>query len=158
MVIKGMKNTRTPHREQVEIPTEKVSVASIIDIDLKDVKGNSRKLTDLKNKVVILDFTVYNNAESAAHNLALREIYNKYASQGLEIYQVSLDSNEHFWKTASDNLPWVCVRDGSSTYSNYLAMYNVTSLPTMFIIGRDNAVKARIEKVSNVENEVKKLL
>ena len=44
-----------------------------------------------RGKVVLIDFTVYNNAMSAAHNLALRELYNKYASQGFEIYQISLD-------------------------------------------------------------------
>lgn len=98
MVIKGMKNTRTPRQQTMEIPEDKIKEASIIDIQLKDLKGNTRSLTDLKGKVVLIDFTVYNNAMSAAHNLALRELYNKYASQGFEIYQISLDGDEHFWK------------------------------------------------------------
>ena len=110
IVIKGMKNTRTPRQQTMEIPEDKIKEASIIDIQLKDLKGNTRSLTDLKGKVVLIDFTVYNNAMSAAHNLALRELYNKYASQGFEIYQISLDGDEHFWKTSADNLPWVCVR------------------------------------------------
>lgn len=113
MVIKGMKNTRTPRQQTMEIPEDKIKEASIIDIQLKDLKGNTRSLTDLKGKVVLIDFTVYNNAMSAAHNLALRELYNKYASQGFEIYQISLDGDEHFWKTSADNLPWVCVRDAN---------------------------------------------
>lgn len=93
-----MKNTRTPRQQTMEIPEDKIKEASIIDIQLKDLKGNTRSLTDLKGKVVLIDFTVYNNAMSAAHNLALRELYNKYASQGFEIYQISLDGDEHFWK------------------------------------------------------------
>lgn len=113
MVIKGMKNTRPPRQKEVEIPTDKVKEASIIDINLKDLKGNSRRLTDLKGKVVLIDFTVYSNAMSASHNLALRELYAKYAAQGFEIYQISLDGDEHFWKTSADNLPWVCVRDAN---------------------------------------------
>ena len=31
--------------------------------------------------------------------MMLRELYNKYHAQGFEIYQVSLDEDEHFWKT-----------------------------------------------------------
>lgn len=84
MVIKGMKNTRTPRQTELDIPQDKIKEATIIDIELKDIKGNVRRLTDLKGKVILIDFTVYNNAMSAAHNLALRELYNKYASQGLK--------------------------------------------------------------------------
>ncbi len=158
IVIKGMKNSRPAKEQQLEIPADIIKEANIIDIDLKDVKGRSRKLTDLKGKVVILDFTLYSHQLSAAHNLALRDLYNKYSSQGLEIYQISLDSDEHFWKTASDNLPWVCVRDDKGAYSNYLSIYNVTNLPTLFVISRDNALQARSEKIEDIEKEVKKLL
>ena len=48
MVIKGMKNTRTPRQQTMEIPEDKIKEASIIDIQLKDLKGNTRSLTDLK--------------------------------------------------------------------------------------------------------------
>ena len=43
MVIKGMKNTRTPRQQTMEIPEDKIKEASIIDIQLKDLKGNTRK-------------------------------------------------------------------------------------------------------------------
>ena len=55
-----MKNTRTPRQQTMEIPEDKIKEASIIDIQLKDLKGNTRSLTDLKGKVVLIDFTVYN--------------------------------------------------------------------------------------------------
>lgn len=55
MVIKGMKNTRTPRQQTMEIPEDKIKEASIIDIQLKDLKGNTRSLTDLKGKVVLID-------------------------------------------------------------------------------------------------------
>lgn len=158
MVIKGMKNTRTPQRQTVEIPQDKIKEASIIDIQLKDLKGNTRSLTDLKGKVVLIDFTVYNNAMSAAHNLALRDLYNKYASQGFEIYQISLDGDEHFWKTSADNLPWVCVRDANGTYSSYISLYNVTNLPSVFLVNRANELSARGENIKDLDEAIKKLL
>lgn len=158
MVIKGMKNTRKPQQEEVEIDPSIIKEADIIDIELKDLRGNVRRLTDLKGKVVLLDFTVYNNAMSAAHNLALRELYNKYHAQGLEIYQVALDADEHFWKTSADNLPWVCVRDANGIYSTYVNLYGVTGLPTVFVVGRNNVLNARINELADLEASIKKLL
>lgn len=158
IVIKGMKNTRNPQAQNLEIPQDKIIETGIIDIALRDVKGNIRKLTDLKGKVVLLDFTVYQAPAGATHNLLLRELYNKYASQGLEIYQVSLDADEHFWKTSAANLPWVCVRDGNGVYSSNVAVYNVRQIPSIFLVNRNNELKLRGEDIKDIEASVKSLL
>ena len=158
MVIKGMKNTRTPREDVVELPADKIKEVDLIDIELKDLKGNVRRLSDLKNNVVLLDFTVYNHVQAATHNLALRELYNKYHEKGLEIYQISLDADEHFWKTSADNLPWVCVRDANGVYSQYVTLYSVKNIPAAFLIDRDNVLKARVETVPDLEAAVKNLL
>lgn len=158
MVIKGMKNTRVVQTKEFELPKDKIKEASIIDIALKDLKGKTHHLTDLKGKVVLIDFTVYATAESGARNLALRELYKKYADRGLEIYQISLDPNEHFWKTSSDNLPWICVRDPQAQYSTYASLYGVNQVPTSFLVNRDNVLSVRINEHSDIEAEIKKLL
>lgn len=159
MVIKGMKNTRTPRQENVlEIPEDKITEASIIDIALPDIQGNIRRLTDLKGKVVVIDFTVYNNTASGARNLSLRELYNRYASQGLEVYQISLDADEHFWKTSADNLPWICVRDPQGVYSTYLSLYGVTGLPATFLVNRSNELSLRVDEKTDLEQAIKNLL
>ena len=158
MVIKGMKNTRVVQTKEVEIPEEKIKEADIIDITLKDLKGKTHHITDLKGKVVLLDFTVYATAESGARNLALRELYKKYADKGLEIFQISLDPNEHFWKTSSDNLPWICVRDPQAQYSSYANLYGVTQIPTSFLVNRGNVLTLRVNDKTDLESEIKKLL
>ncbi len=158
IVIKGMKNTRQPQSKSLEIPQDKIIETGIIDIALRDVKGNTRKLTDLKGKVVLLDFSVFQSPAGAPHNMMLRELYNKYASQGLEIYQVSLDADEHYWKTAAGNLPWVCVRDGNGVYSTNVAVYNVRQVPSIFLINRNNELKLRGEDIKDLEASVKSLL
>ena len=158
IVIKGMKNTRQPQAKALEIPQDKIVETGIIDIALRDVKGNVRKLTDLKGKVVLLDFSVFQSPAGAPHNLMLRELYNTYASQGLEIYQVSLDADEHYWKTSAANLPWVCVRDGNGVYSTNVAVYNVRQVPSIFLINRNNELKLRGEDIKDLEAAVKSLL
>jgi peroxiredoxin len=156
--MRGLKNTRAPQQKVVELPADKIREADLIDIELKDLHGNVRTLTELKGKVVLLDFTVYENAASATRNLALREVYDKYHAQGFEIYQISLDADEHFWKTSADNLPWVCVRDAAGIYSNYLGIYAVNSLPSFFLINRNNVLTARGETVKDLDEAIKKLL
>ena len=158
IVIKGMKNTRAPQQKVMELPTEAVSEIGIIDINLRDMKGNMHKLSDLKGKVVILDFTIYQSAVSPTHNYMLRDLYDKYAAQGLEIYQVSLDADEHYWKTTADNLPWVCVRDANGVYSSVAAAYNVQSLPAVFLINRKSELSARGETIKDLDAAVKALL
>ena len=158
MVIKGLKNTREPRQENVEIDPSIIKESGIIDIKLKDLKGKERSLTELAGKVVLIDFTIYNNTMSATHNLALRELYNKYHEKGLEIYQISLDADEHFWKTSADNLPWICVRDEKASYSNYIQLYNVTQLPTIFLVDRSNSLNARGENIEDLEAAIQKLL
>ena len=158
MVIKGMKNTRAPQPKPLEIPMDKIEETSIIDIPLRDVNGNLHHLTDLKGKVVLIDFTVYGASESGARNLLLRELYNKYNGQGLEIYQVSLDTDEHFWKTAADNLPWICVRDPEGFYSSFVRLYGVAQLPSSFLVNRNNELSLRVDTKTDLDAEIKKLL
>ena len=159
IVIKGMKNTRTPRQQTVELPEAvQVTETGVIDISLRDMKGNVRKLTELKGKVVLLDFTVYQSAVSASHNYMLRDLYDKYASRGLEIYQVSLDADEHYWKTTADNLPWICVRDANGVYSTVAVAYNVQNLPSFFLVNRNNELAARGETIKDLEAAIRKLL
>lgn len=158
MVIKGMKNTRAPQTKPLEISEDMINETSIIDIPLKDINGDTKHLTDYKGKVVLIDFTAYATPSSGTRTLALRELYNKYSSQGLVIYQVSLDTDEHFWKTACDNLPWVCVRDPQGPYSTYVNIYGVTVLPTAFLVNKNNELVLRLNEKSDIEAEIKKLL
>ena len=151
-------NSAGHQAKALEIPQEKIVETGIIDIALRDIHGNVRKLTDLKGKVVLLDFSVFQSPTGAPHNMLLRELYNKYASQGLEIYQISLDADEHYWKTAAANLPWICVRDGNGVYSTNVAVYNVRQVPSIFLINRNNELKLRGEDIKDLEASVKSLL
>ena len=158
IVIKGMRNTRKTGEKSIEIPEDKISYTGLIDIELRDLHGKVQKLSDLKGKVVLLDFIVYQSPVSASHVFSVRELYQKYADKGLEVYQVSLDADEHFWKTSVDNLPWVCVRDGNGIYSKYASTYDVKKVPTYFLINRNNELVARGEQLSDIEAALKPLL
>jgi peroxiredoxin len=158
ITIKGMKNTRQPRQKNIELPEDKIVETGIIDISLRDMKGVTRKLSELKGKVVLVDFTIYQSAVSTPHNFMLNGLYEKYHAKGLEIYQVSLDADEHFWKTTADNLPWVCVRDPNGIYSSTASMYSVKSVPEFFLVNRNSELKSRSESIKDVDAAVKALL
>ena len=135
-----------------------VTDSSLPDIVLTEVNGERISLSSQKGKVIILDFTVYNSEFSPKHNIDLNRIYTQYKSRGLEIYQISFDSDEHFWKNAASNLPWITVRDPQSVYSRLLSTYNVRDIPTAFVLDRDGDVVARVENYTTLSNEVGKAL
>lgn len=160
IAIEGMKDVRIMRNKMAaqSIEASKVHVSNIIDISLLDNKGNRRSLTDLKGQVVLLDFHVFGARESTKRIMQMRELYNKYHSRGLEIYQVSLDPDEHFWKTQTAALPWISVRDPQGLQSKNLASYNVTSIPTFFLIDRNNELKKRDAQITDIDAEINALL
>ena len=90
--------------------------------------------------------------------MQLRDVYNKYHARGFEIYQVALDPDEHFWKTQTAALPWISVRDADGLQSHYLQLYNVQSIPTFFLVGRDNALDKRDVQIKDLDAEIEALL
>lgn len=160
IAIQGMRNVRIVRSQRATqtIDASKVNTANLIDIALLDNKGQTRRLTDLKGRVVMLDFHVFGADGSTKRIMQMREIYNKYHDRGLEIYQISLDPDEHFWKTQTAALPWISVRDPQGIQSNNLALYNVRSIPTFFLIDKTNTLRKRDVQVKDLDAEIQQLL
>ena len=160
IAIQGMRNVRIVRNQRAAqaIDASKVNTTNIIDIALLDNKGQARRLTDLKGKVVMLDFHLFGADGSTKRIMQMRDIYNKYHGRGLEIYQISLDPDEHFWKTQTAALPWISVRDPQGIQSNNLVLYNVRSIPTFFLIDKTNTLRKRDAQVKDLDAEIQALL
>lgn len=132
---------------------------SFLDIELPDVHGENTKLSSVATgKVVLINFTAYMSEWSPALNMEFGDLYTRYHDKGLEIYQISLDSDLHFWKNAASNLPWACVRDPQSVYSQTAALYNVKQLPAIFILDRKGNLVKRVDDVKKLEADIKSVL
>ena len=157
----GMKATRPVNMkeiEQLENLTSAASTSDLFEVSLPNRDGDSIKLSSLKGKVVLLDFTLYEYSKLKMRNIDMRELYDKYNKSGLEIYQISLDSREHFWQQEALGLPWTCVRDGRGSESPYLAKFNVQSIPTFYLINKNGEVVIRDVQVEDISKEIAKLL
>lgn len=157
IVMRGRRNTRKRTIE-VNLDDQKVSETGIIDLGFPDVNGTERRLSHLKGKVVILDFTIYGMKGSQERIMALRELYNKYHTRGLEIYQVGMDPDEHYWKTLCRQLPWICVWNRQGLRNDLVGIYNLQQVPTWFLIDRDNNLVGRQEFMPDLEAELQKRL
>lgn len=145
-----------------------VKEANFVDLTLIDKQDKLVSLSDINGKgdVVLVDFTAFYYDMSVAHNMVLSKVYDRYKDRGLKIYQVCLDFDVNFWKVSANNLPWTVVRDrdilldqnGMLQYSAAAALYNVTAIPTVFVMGRDGGVIERVEDDAKLEAAVAKVL
>ena len=160
IALQGMKDIRIIQNQTAsqQIEASKVRENGVIDLALDDNKGVVHRLSDLKGKVVLLDFHLFASDQSTKRIMMLRELYNKYHAAGFEIYQVSVDPNEHFWKTSTAALPWISVRDEGGIQGASMASYNVQSIPTFFLIDRNNTLQARDAQIKNIDTAIQNLL
>ncbi|MBQ8701996.1 MAG: redoxin domain-containing protein [Prevotella sp.] len=159
IALEGMKNVRMLEQKGgMQVDPSIINTTNIINIELLDNKGNMRRLTDLAGKVVLLDFHVFATQDSPQRIMLLRDLYNKYHDQGFEIFQVSLDNDEHFWKQQTAALPWISVRSADGMDSDLLIMYNVQRIPTFFLVDRTNTLHKRDAQIEDLDAEIKSLL
>jgi peroxiredoxin len=153
--IKVIRRQRDLAKEEKMKPKE----VGYVDISLPDLKGNVVSLSSiLPGKVVLVSFTAYQTDWSPSLNMTLAGLYEKYQPKGLAIYQVSLDSDRHFWMNVADRLPWTCVLDPESVYSQVAALYNVRQLPAIFLIDKKGNLVKRVESMQKLEDDIRHLL
>ena len=146
-------------KQNIELNPQETTTLEALDFTLRAVNDWEYTLSEAaKGKVLLLDFTAYIMDESPSHTLLLSSVYEKYHERGFEIFQVSLDADQHFWKNAAVNLPWICVFDPQSIYSGNARMFNVQSIPCGFLFDRNGEIVSRIEDFTDLEKEVLPLL
>ena len=130
------------------------------DIVADDMYGNPARLSDLEGNVILVDFWVAELGNSNALNADLKQIYNKYESNGFRVYQVSFDTSKATWIQAiqDQKLPWTSVCDFRGQVSPIMGIYNVRSLPSNYLIDRKGRIVAKNVYSDALEAELKKIL
>lgn len=129
------------------------------DIFAADKDGNIHRLSDFKGKIVLLQFWGSQSEDSRKLNRQLVKIYEKYHSKGLEIFQVSVDTSKLLWESAveSDKLTWTNVCDLFGVNSTAVRVYNITSIPSNFIIDRDGSLIGKDLVGTRLDNRMAEL-
>jgi len=120
-------------------------VSGMLDLTIPDRDGNEVALSSFKGKVILLTFWASGNDASIQALLKLQSTYNKYHDRGFEVYAISLDNNKISWMQAIDfdEFKWSNVSELSYPDSKASVLYNVTTLPSSFLINREGDIMAK---------------
>jgi len=124
------------------------------EIAMKDPQGNVRKLSDLKGKVVLIDFWASWCRPCRMENPNLVKTYDEYKDirfkngDGFEVFSVSLDRNKVAWEAGikQDELVWENHVSDLQYWRNAAAQtYGVNSIPATYLIdGEGNIIKKNL--------------
>ena len=130
------------------------------DIVMTDTAGLVRRLSDLRGKVVLIDFWASWCGPCRMENPNVVRVYQKYRDQGFEIFSVSLDNNRSKWVEAikKDNLLWPNhVSDLKGWSSAGGRLYGISSIPATVLVDRDGKVLARNLRGTQLEEKLKEI-
>lgn len=130
------------------------------DIAMKDPEGNIRKLSDLRGKVVLLDFWASWCGPCRRENPNVVRIYQKFHDKGFEIYSVSLDKTRDAWVKAikDDGLVWPNhVSDLQGWTSTGGQAYGVMSVPNTVLIDAEGKIIVRNLRGAELEKKLEEI-
>ncbi|MFR9602498.1 MAG: TlpA disulfide reductase family protein [Rikenellaceae bacterium] len=156
--LKSLRNSISKMESNIELQS-KVSSSNFPELELPDIFGKSVKLSSLAGGVILLDFWSPELGNSNAHNAEFKEVYSKY-NRGFEIYQVAVDNSKSRWIAAvqDQRLPWISVNDLKGNSSPALGSYNITKVPSNFLIDAQGTIIARDLTGSELDAQLKILL
>lgn len=115
------------------------------EIAQESPEGRTVKLSDLRGKVVLIDFWASWCRPCRIENPNVKRVYDKYQRKGFEILGVSLDRTKEAWVEAirQDGLPWKHCSDLASWNNSAAQTYGVSSIPYTVLVDRDGKVLAK---------------
>lgn len=146
---------------QVETFLSNAERTDFPEIILPDVNSQQQHLSALQGNVILLSFWDPQNDGMKLYNNDLIPIYEKYHSKGFQIYQVAITSDKTDWAIylKGKPLPWISVCDIANDNSYAAAIYNVSELPSLFLIAKDGTIVSKnIFDIKVLEKEIAKLV
>jgi len=118
-------------------------VSGMLDLSIPDRDGNEVALSSLRGKVILVSFWASGNRPSIQALLQLKSTYNNYRNNGFEVYAISMDNSKINWMNAVDFNEfntWINVSELSFPESKAALLYNISQLPTNFLINREGDI------------------
>lgn len=129
------------------------------EISLPNPNGKEIKLSDLKGKVVLIDFWASWCKPCRFENPNVVKVYNKYKNKGFEILGVSLDRNKDAWINAinQDKLTWKHVSDLKFWSSEAAKTYGVKGIPFTVLVDKEGKIIATKLRGKALEDKLAEL-
>jgi peroxiredoxin len=161
--VQSLRSDAEKRLSQMELMSRIASADAVdfLDIELPNQNGQKVKLSDVHKEVTLIYFWTASDAAQKMFNLdVLLPVYKKYHDKGFEIYQVSLDVDNGMWARVikEQKLPWTNVSDISAGASRYVMAYNLSALPSAFLVGGNGMSSTKITDAASLSAAVEKAL
>ncbi|NND93833.1 MAG: TlpA family protein disulfide reductase [Flavobacteriales bacterium] len=126
-----------------------------------DIDGRPFELSDLKGSVVLLDFWGSWCGPCIKEAPTIVSINDEYASKGLKVVSIAIEKNDKTWKKATKKLGFnwdiqLVERSQFVRLNRIASAYEVTDIPSLFIIDEDGKIlasKIHVEEARSILNQ-----
>jgi thiol-disulfide isomerase/thioredoxin len=135
------------------------AVGKPLDIQFTAEDGRAVDLSQMKGKVVLVDFWATWCGPCVAEMPQIKEAYDKFHARGLEIIGISFD----FSQTALDRfietnkLPWPQYFDHKAWANKFGVQFGIRDIPTMWLVDKKGNLR-ETDAGANLQPKVDKLL
>lgn len=153
---------------EMDAVKERLSPGSVVpEIALENPNGEVMKLSDLRGKIVLVDFWAAWCRPCRAENPNLVRMYNQYKDKGFEVYSVSLDGlpNQQDPKAAwtqaisADQLAWSNhVSDLQGWKTSVIKDFGFQGIPYTVLVDREGKIIATELRGPALEAKLKEVL
>jgi peroxiredoxin len=153
----GTDSTPQPARTMARqglVTLERIGVP--LDINFTALDGRQFNLADLRGKVVLVDFWSTTCVPCVAELPGLKQLYEKYHTNGFEIVGISLDSDKAALTRfiAKEKISWPQFYDPAGETNRLAMQYGVRAIPVVWLVDKHGALRqtdARWDEEKKVE-------
>lgn len=131
-----------------------------VDFSQNDTQDKKAKLSDIKGKVILLEFWGSWCGPCRETNPELVKIYSEFRDKGFEIFGVASETNKTVWLQAieKDKLTWTNVTDLKGDKNEAALIYGVSAYPTSFLVDRTGVIIAKDLTIKQLRKKLVELL
>jgi thiol-disulfide isomerase/thioredoxin len=131
-----------------------------VSLQFTATDGSSINMSELRGKVVLVDFWASWCPDCIREMPAVRQIYQKFRDKGFTIIGISLDKDEQALANfvARKLIPWPQYFDGKGWENDFARKYGVHAIPEMWLINQRGEVASTDISVEELEQKTEQLL
>jgi thiol-disulfide isomerase/thioredoxin len=135
------------------------AVGKPLDINFTALDGRKVDLSQMKGKVVLIDFWATWCGPCVGEIPHVKEAYDKLHSKGFEVVGISFDGDQHALQDFIEkhDMPWPQYFDGKGWQNNFGLQYAIDSIPTMWLVDKQGNLRDPNAR-EDLQGAVEKLL